>query len=288
MPAPSIMLVVVDNSPEGGAKLTCQAQPWAWPLHYVHEPRPGISYARNTALAAVPPGTDFVAMIDDDEIPATHWLDRLLSAQFRSGADVVVGPAIPEFPEGTPDWIQVGGIFHKPTNMHEMYDLHPDPAAATCNVLIRASLVGDGGLRFDPALALSGGEDKMLFQLMKRRGYRFTWAEGATVSECVPSERATFAYMWRESFRRGSVKFYVKCQLKSTSALHSVRIGVRMTLYCIAGITRDVFRTLASAGRGRRAWIPHVLNIADQLGTITGVLQIPNRHYRPEAAAGPG
>lgn len=129
VPAPSITLVVVDNSPEGGAKLTCQAQQWAWPLHYVHEPRPGISYARNTALAAVPPGTDFVAMIDDDETPAPHWLDRLLHAQSRSGADVVVGPAIPEFPEGTPDWIKVGGIFHKPTNMHEMYDLHPDPAA---------------------------------------------------------------------------------------------------------------------------------------------------------------
>lgn len=275
------MLVVVDNSPEGGAAQTCRANQWAWPLHYVHEPRPGISHARNAALAAVPQGTDFIVMIDDDEVPAPHWLDRLLDAQSRSGADVVVGPVIPVFPEGTPDWIQAGGIFHKPTNMFELHDLHPDPSAATCNVMLRANLLTEAGVQFDPALTLSGGEDKMLFQLLKRRRYRFAWAAAATVREWVPPERANFAYMWREAYRRGTVKHYVKCRLKSTSVLHSARIGLRMTLLCMAGIAGDLLRLLASAWRGRRACIPHALNIADQLGTISGVLQIPNRHYRP-------
>jgi len=284
-PAPAVVLIVVDNSPDGGAAQTCQSRRWTWPLHYLHEPRPGISYARNAALSAVPPGTDFIAMVDDDEVPAPDWLDRLLDAQSRSGADVIAGPAIPAFPDGTPDWITAGGIFYKPTNMHELHDLHPDPAAATCNVMMRAGLLEGAGLRFDPALALSGGEDKMLFQHLKRRGYTFAWAADAKVIEQVPLERANFAYMWREAFRRGSVKFYVKCQLKSRSTLHSARIGLRIALYCLAGIARDVLRLLAAVPRGRRACIPHILNIADQLGSIAGVLQIPNRHYRPAEAA---
>lgn len=281
VPAPSVLLIVVDNSPEGGAA-TCQSHQGAWPLHYVHETRPGISHARNAALAAVPAGTDFIAMIDDDEVPAPTWLDCLLDAQMRSDADVIVGPAIPLFPEGTPAWIRIGEIFYKPTNMCELRDLDPDPSAATCNVLVRASALLVEGLEFDPALALSGGEDKMLFQLLKRRGCRFAWAAAATVHEWVPAERATLAYLWRESFRRGTVKYYVKRKLKSTSPLHSARIGLRMVLLCIASVAWDCLRLLASAWRGRLAWIPHLLRIADRLGMIAGVLRIPNRHYRPQ------
>lgn len=280
-PAPSMVIIVVDNSPDGDAEPTLKAHQSTWPLHCVHEPCPGISYARNAAIAAVPADTNFIAMIDDDEEPSAQWLDHLLDAQARSGADVVVGPVLPVFPDGTPDWVQAGGVFYKPTNMHELYDLHPDPAAATCNVLIRARLIGSGGLQFDPALALSGGEDKMLFQLMKRQRYRFAWAASALVREWVPADRANFAYMWQEAVRRGTVKHYVKCQLKSTSALHSSRIGLRMALFCVAGILRDALYLLANAWRGRRAMLPHALNIADQLGTIAGILQIPNRHYRP-------
>lgn len=284
MPVPKIVTIVVDNSPDGDAATRCQSARRAWPLHYVHEPRPGISHARNAGLQAVPADTDFVAMIDDDEVPAPEWLDRLLNAQIRSGADVVVGPVIPVFAEGTPAWIRTGDIFYKPTNMLELADLDPDPSAATCNVLVRARLLGVDGLRFDPALGLSGGEDKMLFQLMKRRGFRFAWAAAATVNEWIPAERATLAYLWRESFRRGVVKYYVKRKLKSTSLLHSARIGLRMVLLCIAGIAWDLLCLLASAWRGRLALMPHLLSIADRLGIIAGVLHIPNRHYRPRGA----
>jgi succinoglycan biosynthesis protein ExoM len=276
---------VVDNSPDGDAARTCRAHQSDWPLLYLHEPRPGISHARNTALAAVPGDTDFIAMIDDDEVPAPEWLECLLDAQSRSGADVVAGPAMPIFPPGTPDWIPASGFFRKPENMHALRDLDPDPPAATCNVLVRARLLGDSGLRFDPALALSGGEDKMLFQSLKLHGCRFAWAAAATVNEWIPAERATLAYMWRESFRRGAVKYYVKRMLKSTSALRSARIALRLFLRCVAGIAWELLCLLANAWRGHAAWVPHALEIADRLGTLAGVLRIPNRHYRPGVAA---
>jgi succinoglycan biosynthesis protein ExoM len=276
---------VIDNSPDGDAAIPCQSGRRAWPLQYVHEPRPGISHARNTGLQAVPADTDFVAMIDDDEVPAPEWLDRLLNAQVRSGADIVAGPAVPLFGPRTPDWVATTGFFLKPANMHSLRDLDPDPPVATCNVLMRASLLRDAGLRFDPALALSGGEDKLFFQTLKLRGYRFAWAAQATVSEWIPAERATLGYMWRESFRRGAVKYYVKRKLKSNSALRRARIALRLMLRCVAGIAWELLCLLASAWRGRGAWAPHALAIADNLGTLAGVAGIPNRHYRPEVTA---
>ncbi len=283
VPTPSICLIVVDNSPAGDAAEVCQSAQWAWPLQYLHEPRPGISHARNMTLAAVPAGTDFIAMIDDDEVPDPDWLDQLLDTQVKSAADIVVGRTTPQFPAKTPDWVSASGFFPKPQNPDTLRELDPDPPAATCNVLVRASLFDDSAACFEPALALSGGEDKLLFQSFKLSGYAFAWAGAAHVRESIPAERANFAYMWRESYRRGCVKYLVKRRLKSRSALRSLRIAIRLSVRSLGRIGRDLLATTwACLARTERGWAPHALNVADSLGTIAGVLQIPNRHYRPK------
>jgi len=282
---PSVELIVVDNSPNRSAAAICDGHEAHWPLRYLHEPRAGISYARNTAIAAVPAGTDFIAMIDDDEVPAPDWLDHLLYTQERSDADIVVGPATPVFPQGTPNWVSASGFFLKPRKAHKLRALDTQPPAATCNVLVRASLLGASGHSFDPALALSGGEDALLFQSLRLKGCRFVWAADAHVSEWIPTERANLAYMWRESYRRGNVKFYVKSHRQATSATRALRIRLRLLLRAPMSIVADSLCMLANIGRGRAIWLPYVLNVADSLGIIAGVLQIPNRHYRSEERA---
>ena len=279
-PKPSVSIIVVDNSPSGDAAELCAAYASVWPLRYLHEPQPGISHARNTALAAVKPGISFIAMIDDDEVPAPDWLDQLLDAQARSGADIVVGRVTPVFAQGAPEWVRHSGYFLKPQKPDNLRELDPHPPAATCNVLVRANLLGASGLTFDPALGLSGGEDTMLFQTLKRSGYRFVWAAAAHVSEWIPAERANLAYMCREAFRRGSYRYYVKRRLKSTSVLHSLRLALRIVLRSVVSIVWNLLLALASLARGPRTCVPYALNIADSLGGIAGVLQIPNRHYR--------
>lgn len=283
--APALRLVVVDNSPSAESAAICNADEWTLPLTYVHEPRPGISYARNTALAAVPEGTDFIAMTDDDAVPEPGWLDQLLDTQSRSSADVVVGPTTPVFPPGTPDWVAATGFFLKPQNQDRLRDMDPDPPAATCNVLLRADLLGASRLSFEPALAISGGEDKLLFQLLKAGGYRFAWAPAARTVEWIPAERANFNYMWRESYRRGLVKFFVKRKSKSRSAAHSLRIAIRLLLHSLVFIPFNALRTLVTLGQGRDTWVPHALDLARNLGTVAGVLGMSSSHYRLENAA---
>lgn len=77
----ALAVIIVDNSPEAEAReqVTKAAQDFNWPLLYVSEPRRGITFARNAALEkATALDCDFVAFIDDDEVPAPRPARRPL------------------------------------------------------------------------------------------------------------------------------------------------------------------------------------------------------------------
>jgi len=284
VPAPEISVIVADNEANPENRRICSAfkQTRFQSLAYVQECRRGISWARNACLDRVPAETDFVAMIDDDEAPDSAWLNHLLLAQARSGADVVVGPTYPEFPEGTPSWIKECGFFLKPEDPSRFKDLQADPPAATCNVLVNAAIFSKPGLRFDTQLALSGGEDKLLFQDIKLRGYSFVWAASARVTEFIPGERATFGYMWREQYRRGSVKFYVKRRLKVSNRLKLMLLVPKFFARAVATIFSGCYGVIAQLLRDRNdqaALALSALAIADGLGSVSGLLHLKNRHY---------
>ena len=59
------------------------------------------------------------------------------------------------------------------------------------------------GLRFDPALALTGGEDSRFFRTLAAEGSRIVYAPRALVRETVPAGRATAWYRLKLEFRIG-------------------------------------------------------------------------------------
>src|SRR5215203_6026996 len=68
-------ILVVDNSPEGGAKqqVALARARARRAIRYAHEPQPGIAAARNRALLEA--NADLLVFIDDDERPQAGWLD---------------------------------------------------------------------------------------------------------------------------------------------------------------------------------------------------------------------
>jgi len=197
--------VIVDNSCGGEARARVEAfQPrLAWPLHYVSEPRRGITFARNAALEkATALNCDFVAFVDDDEVPAPDWLTALLVAQRRSGAAAVLGAVHPVYPEGTPGWLIAGRFFetHRYADGAEVDDAH------TANVLIDLRRLADLGLRFDHRYALTGGEDTMLFRDLLDAGERIVYAAGAVVYETVPASRTRLGWLLRRWYRTGNIE----------------------------------------------------------------------------------
>jgi glycosyltransferase involved in cell wall biosynthesis len=83
-------VVVVDNSTSGNARSIAEGRPG---VAYVHEPRPGLSVARNAGLAAA--RGELVAFTDDDVQPHAAWTIELVRAFDHPAVDAVTGLVLP-------------------------------------------------------------------------------------------------------------------------------------------------------------------------------------------------
>jgi GT2 family glycosyltransferase len=195
-------VVLVDNDAQGSAYAVYEdmARRAKFPLSYYIEPRRGISYARNKAIGCVEDDAEFVAFIDDDEVPIPTWLDELLNVQMLYEADVVSGPVLPKFDFQVPPWILQGGFFD-PTRYPTG---HLITVAYTNNVLVRFRVFKEIGQGFDERLALSGGEDDHFFLRAYRAGYKMVWADEAIVHEWVFASRVNVRWILQRSYRHGN------------------------------------------------------------------------------------
>jgi glycosyltransferase involved in cell wall biosynthesis len=211
MPRPILHVVIADNECSDRTQEICAEfeRQSGIPVTYVREPRRGISFARNACLDSIPDGFEFFASIDDDEIPEPDWLERLLEAQAATGADVVQGAVYPVFAEGTPSWLIEGQYFGRPRRawigtIPKMEEHQELKQAGTGNALVSTASISSPTLRFDPELALTGGEDTMFFRLLQAAGGRIVYAPKARVGEYIPPERATPWYRLTIEFRIGN------------------------------------------------------------------------------------
>ena len=72
---------------------------YRWPLKTMLVPERGIAQARNALVARILSRSDaqFIAMIDDDEWPEPHWLERFLAMQRETRADALHGTILRDF-----------------------------------------------------------------------------------------------------------------------------------------------------------------------------------------------
>ena len=110
-----IRCIVVDNDEADSARAACEViRPhFRWKLECYVEPRRGIPYGRNAAVAHAGDSVDFLVFIHDDEVAERGWLEELLRAQGRYDADVVAGPVIPRFTDPVPEWMIEGRLFER-------------------------------------------------------------------------------------------------------------------------------------------------------------------------------
>ena len=200
---PSLKVIVVDNDSSGLACNFCDEARTSlnWSLECSVEPRRGIPYARNTAVArAVEEDMDFVAFIDDDEVPEPSWLDELLYVQRTWSADVVTGPALPHFTVPVAAWIERGKFFESSRNLTGQRI----GWASSRNVLVRSELFKNMDKHFDERFPLLGGSDVEFFERADRAGYKIVWADEALVHEWIPKSRANLRWLLKKSYRYGN------------------------------------------------------------------------------------
>ena len=192
-------LVVVDNSAEGSARATVDAQAPDLPLVYVHEPRRGYATARNALLDATPREVEWMALVDDDEIPERGWLRALLRTAKRHEALLVCGPVRPAFEVEPPAWMVAGRFFE----LGPFEDGAPATYVSTNNALVHAASLWDRGWRFHEAFDRTGGEDEHFFRRAMAAGLPAVTSADALVVETIPAERTTLAWLIQRHRRMG-------------------------------------------------------------------------------------
>lgn len=195
-----LTVVVIDNSAGGDALPTVSvaAQATTVPVRFIHEPRQGLTFARNRALAeARSLGARYLAFIDDDEIPDRDWLRSLASAVQRPRVAAAIGPVNPFFVRPPGRWLPIEA-YRAEAPTKDGYAL----SGYTGNCIIDLERID--GLQFDNRYNTSGGEDTDFFASLVSAGYLMAWADTATVLEAVPAARMSVGWLCRRWYRTGA------------------------------------------------------------------------------------
>jgi glycosyltransferase involved in cell wall biosynthesis len=197
-------VVVVDNDILQSASETVRQ--WksksTIPIDYFFEPEQNISLARNKAVLNAK--GDFIAMIDDDEVPENNWLLILFKAIHQSNSDGVLGPVRPSFPNQAPKWLIKSGLCERSSNITGKM-LTRNDQLRTGNVLFKRKIFEIHKNLFEERYGRTGGEDVHFFHHRIEEGYSFTWCEEAPVYEEISPERMRLSFYLKKHIRMGGL-----------------------------------------------------------------------------------
>jgi len=173
------------------------------PVTYVHEPKQGLSRARNTGIAATT--GQILAFLDDDAVPNAGWL-AAISDIFTNHPNVAAagGPIDPAFEVPRPDWLGPGV-----EGYYSILDLGPNsrlfprnrlPFGA--NMAVRRSALGEQ--RFSEQLgrngaSLASGEEFALLAALRSRGHEIYYAPAMRVRHFIAKERLNVEWLMARS-----------------------------------------------------------------------------------------
>jgi glycosyltransferase involved in cell wall biosynthesis len=185
------------------------------PTVYCSEPIRNIALARNRAIEHA--RGEFVAWIDDDEIPPRDWLMTLWAAIRKYDVAGVLGPVCPHFDRPPPRWLVEGGFCERPQYPSGTV-MHWSKCFAG-NALLRREILGESPFRAEFGLS---GEDVDFFRRMAAQRHVFVWCTEAVVQEVIPPSRWTRGYRFKRALLHGRSSYNIvdrKALAKSVVAI---------------------------------------------------------------------
>jgi glucosyl-dolichyl phosphate glucuronosyltransferase len=175
------------------------------------EPRPGLSLARNRALAWAP-ASGVIAFVDDDAVVAPGWWQALERCWAEAGPEVgcIGGPIRPRWTVPPPAWLSEPLLPALTLLDLGERELELDPSVTTvygANISFAAdALRAVGG--FDPAFGHSGArvsfsEEDEAQRALAGAGYGILYVPELAVEHVIPATRLTRSALVRRRFAYG-------------------------------------------------------------------------------------
>lgn len=264
-----LRIIVVDNDLFGSARAVVESakQDIFFPIIYDVEPVQNIALARNRCLKHS--AADYIALIDDDEVPSPRWLSALLACACQYKADVVFGPVLTSLPGNAPAWAREGAFFERPRFVTgTMCD-----TGGSGNVLVKGELLKED-FRFAAEFGQTGGSDTVFFRQLFLAGKKLVWCDEAEVVEYVESNRLSIRWLLRRAFRSGQGVYRI---------FHAGKRPGKKVLW-LADTVRNIIVALllllVSPFAGRVAVISSLRRMASLLGAFSAPLGMLFREYK--------
>lgn len=263
-----VRIIVVDNDRNESARETVDffRENTKVPVIYAVEPAQNIALARNRGVAIAT--GELVAFLDDDEFPEENWLQNLIDAMTKYGADAVFGPVVPIFPDSAPKWIREGGFFDRP----RFPSGRPVDIGRTGNVLIRREILVKWGLPFDETYGLTGGEDAEFFRRLKNAGHLLVWCDTAVVFEAVPESRLRVSYIAVRAFTGGQA--FASLEQKGGRVVRAKWLVRRVTL-----LATSIVLMLIALPFGRKFSVRALQQFLSNLGQLSSIMKYRYKRY---------
>ena len=249
----NISIVVVDNDKSESARKTVEEllRKSAIPIQYYVEAQQNISRARNKAIENS--HGDYVAFIDDDELPAQNWLYNLYMAIKLYKTDGILGPVMPYFELEPPRWVKKGRIFERENHLSGFVLEWQN--TRTGNALLKRDIFLKDNNWFNPEFG-SGGEDRDFFRRKIVEGYIFSWCNEAPVYEVIPPER------WKKSI------LFKRALLRGRMALNAANSRPISVFYSIAALGVYAICLPLLPILGQHILIKYIVKCCDHLGKV--------------------
>lgn len=198
------VLVIDNNSRDHTRDVVAEFKDFHPAPRYLLEPKQGLDYARNRAVAEA--RGEIILFGDDDILVQPDWIAQMAvpliadAGTRRIGA--VGGEVIPVFPDGLPDWVRE---WHAPLAFRA--DTGPLPAKHCpmgANLALPAWVfekLGPFHTALDRAAGnyFSGGDSEMV-RRVRQAGLEVWFAPDAAVKHQMPASRTTFRYAAKHAF----------------------------------------------------------------------------------------
>ena len=210
-------IVVVDNASADDTRSIVEGLSVGAPVPvtYCHEPKLGLSHARNTGIRHA--RFDHIAYLDDDAAADRRWLSVFDETLRCCGADVVGGRVVPTPVEGyePPAWFHsdyvwgfYGLDYARQGCAEKIFRVRfPRYLGGGCSCY-RRELLDLPWARFHAGLGRTGkrlyqGEETLLNYFLEKNGYKIFYNADAVIYHFIDPERVTRDFVARKAFWGG-------------------------------------------------------------------------------------